>query len=833
MFCPKCGIENLGSNKFCKKCGKPLPSRAQIQQVVTQSYAMPPASSLIGQTLDGKYRIDGKLGSGGMGDVYKATRLLIGDCVAIKILHAHLASNPQAAERFRREAITATKLRHRNIVALYDVGISAVHNLPYLLMELAEGLTLRQIINSTNILPLEFAVTTTAQVCAALDEAHRLGIVHRDIKPENIIAKQSETGWHIKVLDFGIAKLYNQTDISLTQDGNTMGTPQYMSPEQCMGDALDARSDIYSVGIVLYEMLCGTVPFKSAAASAVTIYQVQMPPPPPRAINPNIASGVEAVILSALDKRRENRPQTASALTQELIKAATIAYKADYASNQIVVAPPQISEPIIPKPSLPLSSEILPEDYSSPFVVTEVLETVPSADSNEIIESENVVEKTEEFRVGEILEISAEEQFEAIEKTKTEEKTELLNFVGEKAQETERDENQYDLPLQMNVPTEVFVKPAESLDATDEREDLSQVFEDAELLLDELFPAEKSKLFQTDEFIAPVAPSQEILHFEDSRPITIPDEPLPSVENQEVNLQSAEVPFSKIESKSNNKMFLLVGAFSVIFFILFIGLVGFTWWLFSGNEKATVSNNNSSIENLSNSNTLTESQPNPNMPPGMAYIPGGNFMMGSDDGDEFEKPAHQVSVKPFFIDLTEVTCNDYKKFIDATNYKQPHNWKSRDIPTGWEKRPVTGVNWDDANAFAKWAGKRLPTEAEWEFAARGTDGRIYPWGNEWKENMANANGVSKEMKDVGSYQGQSPFGAFDMVGNAWEWTADDAKYYKDGKSILTATKTLSPKVIRGGYYENPKTTATVTFRRFWGARDEKDYGNSGFRCVKD
>src|SRR5215203_2618269 len=186
MFCPKCGVENINTSRFCKKCGKPLPGASQIRRA-----ASPPAAdaarqtaALLGQTLDGKYRIDAKLGSGGMGDVYRALRLLIGDSVAIKTLHAHLAGDPQAAERFRREAVTATRLKHRNIVAIYDVGISNAHNITYILMELAHGFSLREIIRQHRILPLDFVVTVTVQVCAALEEAHRLGIVHRDIKPE-------------------------------------------------------------------------------------------------------------------------------------------------------------------------------------------------------------------------------------------------------------------------------------------------------------------------------------------------------------------------------------------------------------------------------------------------------------------------------------------------------------------------------------------------------------------------------------------------------------------------------------------------------------------------
>jgi formylglycine-generating enzyme required for sulfatase activity/predicted Ser/Thr protein kinase len=223
----------------------------------------------------------------------------------------------------------------------------------------------------------------------------------------------------------------------------------------------------------------------------------------------------------------------------------------------------------------------------------------------------------------------------------------------------------------------------------------------------------------------------------------------------------------------------------------------------------------------------------PTPPAGMVYVPGGDFMMGRDDGDDpFERPAHKVTVKPFFMDQFEVTNEDYAKFVNATAHPAPSNWTNGNYPAGAARKPATGVNWDDATAYAKWAGKRLPTEEEWEFAARSTDGRIYPWGNDWQTGSANADGASNGTVDVGTYKGASPFGVYDMVGNAWQWTASKLAAYPGG-SIPTQTDAASLKVIRGCTYACKASQATATYRRGWPATGADNYNNTGFRCVQD
>ena len=220
-----------------------------------------------------------------------------------------------------------------------------------------------------------------------------------------------------------------------------------------------------------------------------------------------------------------------------------------------------------------------------------------------------------------------------------------------------------------------------------------------------------------------------------------------------------------------------------------------------------------------------------NIPPdGTVFVPGGEFMMGSDEGDAFSRPAHLVSVRPFYIEMTEVTNAAYSEFVAATGHEPPASWTDGRFRPELSKFPVTGVSWYDALEFAAWKGMRLPTEAEWEFAARGTDGRIYPWGNEWDPIQANATKTTNGLREVGQ-GGTSPFGLLDMSGNAWEWTASDAKSITGGKQIPWSRLRL--KVIRGGNWQSDSKTATTYFRGFYGAVGEKEYNSTGFRCVKD
>ena len=333
MNCPSCLTPNSDLSRFCSACGAAMrnPSSASVPSLEDEATGVrqtdsakhelvkPSSDPLLGSTIAGKYRIEAKLGAGGMGAVYRATRLIIGDEVAVKILHSE-QSDPRSGERFRREAQAAARLKHSNAVAIYDFGITE-DGLQYLVMDLVEGESLRQIIKYQGPITPSASVEIISQVCAALGEAHRLNVIHRDIKPDNVIVNSTPNGLRVKVLDFGIAKLRDDVVHTLTQTGGIIGTPHYMSPEQCLGEELDGRSDIYSLGIVLYEMLTGRVPFNSPISTAVVIQHVNQPPPPFARNHVGITAAMEQVVLRALAKRREDRPQVASELARSFSMA--------------------------------------------------------------------------------------------------------------------------------------------------------------------------------------------------------------------------------------------------------------------------------------------------------------------------------------------------------------------------------------------------------------------------------------------------------------------------------------------------------------------------------
>lgn len=263
-------------------------------------------------TLDGRYKIEEKIGTGGMATVYKGMDLLLERPVAIKILHANFANDRAFVTRFKGEAQAAGKLNHSHIVNMYDVGFDQGYH--YIIMEYVQGKTLRELIQEKGKLPVDMSVSIAIAIAEGLEQAHAMGIVHCDIKPPNIIITKNNT---VKVTDFGIARAINSSQ-TLMYTTSVMGSAHYLSPEQASGKPIDGSSDIYSLGVVLYEMLTGRVPYEGDSPISVAIKHVQEKLVPPSRFNPNIPPLLESAVLKSLEKETFKRYQNISEMIGDL-----------------------------------------------------------------------------------------------------------------------------------------------------------------------------------------------------------------------------------------------------------------------------------------------------------------------------------------------------------------------------------------------------------------------------------------------------------------------------------------------------------------------------------
>jgi serine/threonine-protein kinase len=688
--------------------------------------------------LEGKYVLDCRLGEGGMGVVYKAHHKFLKTTRAIKTIKPELIGNDTSfVKRFHQEAMAAAAIGHPNIISVLDYGLLE-EKIPYIVMEFVEGVSLETLITSKGRFTPAEALEYMQVITSALGAAHKHGIVHRDLKPLNIMIESGgSVREQIRILDFGLAKIKSSDLFGSFVAAKTVGivgSPAYMAPEQWSGEDTDRRCDVYSLGIILYEMLTGDVPFKGPSIPAIMKKHLMSPPPPMATAGSGISTEVEKVVHRALEKQPEMRTASVEEFIAEFERA--------------VLHP----EPAKPKPKR--------------------RSTAKATTGTRRRKTNHVV----------------------IDET--------------------------DAPLEVNeeAVTPVFAQDVNTVsgpapNSQSENETAKFALRKAsEPRAEETAPLEDSKTLDAAELTAkpPVRPVPE-----------------PSPGRVLISQQSIVGTIGTFFKKR----FVV----PVVAGVVVLGLIVLSAFVYSRKEAEPAA--------------LQSQGGGGNLKREMVLIDGGTFIMGSNNTGEEQKGEHPVTVPSFYLDKYEVTNAEYAEFLKDTGKRAPAidssvkgsywvPWNGNNPPPGRERWPVTNVSPKDVEAFAAWLSKRdgvvyrLPTEEEWEFAARnGSSDSLFPWGNSWEEGRANIN-QKRSPVNVGSFpQGATQNGVQDMVGNVWEWTSSKPRFYDDSRPLSSVK---NARVQRGGsFFEKINSDFRNATDRSWFGDENFKFPTIGFRLARD
>ena len=719
--------------------------------------------------LDGRYQLEKRLGQGGMGVVYKARHIFLKTSHAIKVILPDLVGNdPNLVTRFRQEALAAAAIRHQNIIAVTDFGVVR-GTMPFLVMEFVQGKSLQDIMAEEGAMSPLRAFELMQPICGGIAAAHRQGIVHRDLKPLNVmICDDMPISEAVKILDFGLAKIKSGELLGsfiAAQTTGLMGSPFYMAPEQWSDEPPDARADVYSLGVMLFQMLCGEVPFKGSSIPSIMKKHLTSDVPSLQSKGAEVPHEIEAVVRHALEKEASHRTQSADDFARELREAMSMA-------SAHLKRTGDSSASIDPSKTLVTAS---PSNATVPPGGTTAFD--PHAGT-----------------------ISAASLAEEDNKTLFAQR-ELAREAAAKKKFAEEEEKK---------------RQEEEAEKAKERKQLEEIVAAQTKVLEE-------KLTQLASTMTP-KPGATGAFDPDSTQIqragmtTGGDVSFPG---------TSAYPFPRMDVSMAPKKSPVLPIVLVVLLVLLIG-GGVGGYLL-----------------LKSKNTGTTTGPGTTNDPGevpikadLIDIPGGKFQMGRNDSLPTEGPAHDVTLNGFQMDKNEVTNAEYGQFVKQTNHTPPAQWGSPKPSVGTETLPVSNVSYDDAVAFAEWRSKRdgvtyrLPTEEEWEYAARNGDkDNLYPWGNTWQAGRAATleTGVGRE-QPVGTYPlGANRWGVQDLMGNVYEWTSSKASVYK-GNSGSIQPQYQDWVVVRGGSYGTPQSKVYSTYRDWFAP----NYKNPvlGFRLVK-
>ena len=720
---------------------------------------MPTSHTIPGEpVLEGKYQIEVRLGQGGMGVVYKARHAYLKTQLAIKVILPDLVGNdPQLVTRFRQEALAAAAIRHQNVVSVTDYGVID-GTLPFLVMEYVHGEALHDLLAREKSLSPERALDLMLAVCAGVGAAHHQGIVHRDLKPLNVMicSDRPNMSQAVKILDFGLAKIKSGELLGSfiqAQTTGLMGSPYYMAPEQWADEEPDARSDVYSLAVMFYQMVAGDVPFKGSSIPAIMKKHISDPAPSLADNGVQVSPDLERAIAHALQKDKNRRTPSVEAFAEELTAAIRPGTASIHSSTSR---------------SLPVSSLKVVTRPARAAVYVDNVSVGLTQDSGELL-LEGIQSGNHHLRISH---------------------NGFRDWLGDVVCDGR--------PQQVVAELQPGNHPA----ATEVMPGLM---------------ARTNPVFSPDQ-----TRSQE------------------SMEATVAGWEGHQAGPPVIEQKKKSGPSALLFGIGGLLALLVIGIVGVVAaWQFgfigSGRTVANVAPNGNIQPPPSPGGSATPT----GIKVDMAAVPGGTFIMGNDAGKDNERPAHSVTVQSFKMDKTEVTNAEYFGFITATSYRPtPAHWvNDRPIP-GQENMPVRFVNVDDIKAFTDWRSKRdgvryrLPTEEEWEYAARnGVKSNKYPWGDTFKASCAVVDKENTEPEPVGSSSCPDDWGIVDLIGNVYEWTGSKAAVYPGSKGTIKETK--EPYfMIRGGAALNKSAGEfgiTSTFRAaIDGTKRDKELG---FRLV--
>jgi formylglycine-generating enzyme required for sulfatase activity/serine/threonine protein kinase len=735
-----------------------------------------------------------------MGVVFKARHIFLKTAHAIKVILPDLVGNdPMLVTRFRQEALAAAAIRHPNIIAVTDFGVVR-GTMPFLVMEFINGKSLQDMLAEEGPMPPARALEIISAIGAGVAAAHKQNIVHRDLKPLNIMVQTNvPISEGLKILDFGLAKIKSGELLGSFVQAKTsglMGSPFYMAPEQWSDEEPDSRADIYSLGIILYQMLAGDVPFKGSSIPSIMKKHLTLPPASFQSLGIQVPPRLEAVMRHALEKDVETRISTVGEFLSELRAAVNSSSAPAPLRRETGSIDPNrtLVSPLLPTTNPPNSEQT---NLSEP-----AFESLGGTMSSAVLDGETRAEistaaeahrwELERDRVAREEIAREEEARRALEAERVRIRKEEEERSAKEKADREEQERRHQEQLERVARQ-----------ATDLEERLARLATSVPPQATVLDP-DATKL------------SQKI------RTETVGNNSLSSdtlVERRQAFVEVAPKP------KVNPMLFV---AAAVVAVLLVGGAIG-GYMLLKPDPSPPITNNRGP--------TTPDS---PKSKADLVEIPGGTFEMGRNDGTPQERPQHPVTVQTFWMDRAEVTNEEYLEFVRDKNYEAPSHWlRGKPLPLQ-EKWPVVNVSPRDAEAFAVWRSSRdgvpyrLPTEEEWEYAARsGGIYKLYPWGDRWEEQRAVVRAA--DAKQVGSFpEGANRWGVVDLIGNVWEWTSSKASLYQ-GNSAGEITSDYKEWVVaRGGAYssdpDNPQIPVSATYRDWY--RPTLKHSTLGFRLVR-